>query len=457
MAYRRPTSDYVPHALGTRAIAEADFEDELPSNLHPESAYPLGSNRLPLVANFNQRLRYKNGKYFEGLPKPIDTLYDKVFYGKVDRLQNVIVPRLGSDTGAPCATARLKQISEKNVFALDFVADNFFLFRRNMKIAADEHWIESHDTNLSDIEGVGGWFNYKPLYRKLFENLIASYNNFLYYSLPKTEFNGIKTFEDYAVHFQQYVLSEKYRGPITLTEMILTYPISPRISGLAIEIEKKSYSSDLPKYIEYFEDVNFSYYVRAARKFGFYVDKNGPWRLFADVFSPPMLKILREDYSISENEIFNTYYTRTYTLDLGLLRTGLRDAWNKFADKNNRIIVSVSDTGAGCAQPYFRLQGGRATIGNNYLWNLSDMFWYRLYINVRSAESGIIYKNKDFLAREAVNVKNAYGDPHGLLYINNLFKPYMYDERLFKKHLTSADDSVIVGSVLDAPTVYVGL
>ena len=92
------------------------------------------------------------------------------------------------------------------------------------------------------------------------------------------------------------------------------------------------------------------------------------------------------------------------------------------------------------------------------------MYRFGLYISIRSVESGIVYKNKHFLTRQAVNVENAYrwASPgqlgyRGLLYINNLFKPYLYDERLFKKHLTSSDESVIVGSVLDTPTVYVGI
>ena len=37
------------------------------------------------------------------------------------------------------------------------------------------------------------------------------------------------------------------------------------------------------------------------------------------------------------------------------------------------------------------------------------------------------------------------GIQNGLLYINNLFKPYMYDERLFKKHLTSTPTSTTIG------------
>ena len=89
-------------------------------------AFPLGNNNFPLVVNYDQRLKYREGDYFYDLPKPIDTFYDKPFYGKVDRFQNVIIPK--SDTSL------IKQTSDNsNVFAFNFVSDAFFKLKRNLK------------------------------------------------------------------------------------------------------------------------------------------------------------------------------------------------------------------------------------------------------------------------------------------------------------------------------------
>ena len=116
------------------------------------SAYPLGDNSLPLVVNYDQRQKYREGDYFFDLPKPIDTFYDKVFYGKVDRFQNVIIPKTD--------TTLIKQTSDNsNVFAFDFVADAFFKLKRNLKIAGDSGGIERIDTKLYQIEAVNGWRN----------------------------------------------------------------------------------------------------------------------------------------------------------------------------------------------------------------------------------------------------------------------------------------------------------
>ena len=94
------------------------------------SAFPFGNNDAPLVVNYNERVKYRLGNYFEGLPKPIDTFYDKVFYGKVDRFQNVIIPRRD--------TTLIKQTSDNsNVFAFNFVSHSI----------SDEGW----ETNVKAL------------------------------------------------------------------------------------------------------------------------------------------------------------------------------------------------------------------------------------------------------------------------------------------------------------------
>ena len=53
---------------------------------------PQGSNGLSSLALYYQRLLYKEKIYPSELVVPLDTWYDKQFYGRVDRKQNSIVP-----------------------------------------------------------------------------------------------------------------------------------------------------------------------------------------------------------------------------------------------------------------------------------------------------------------------------------------------------------------------------
>lgn len=410
-------------------------------------AYPLGSNDLPLIVNYDQRLKYREGDYFYDLPKPIDTFYDKVFYGKVDRFQNVIIPK--SDTSL------IKQTSDNsNVFAFDFVSDAFFKLKRNLKIAGDSGGIERIDTNFYQIEAVNGWRNWQQGYSRTIKNLFLAYNNYLSL-LDKRDFNKIRTVKDYTDNLLDYLKRGTYKLPITLTEFVLSMATPYTISGIVLELSRDSYSDDLNKFTNYFLDENFAYYVRAARKFGFYVDKNAPWRLFADVISDPMLEELA-NYNTNEQNFFDNYYDRTYTLDVELFKEELVIAYNNFASENFRITESSIPT-VSCPVTTIKLIGLREQIAFQNLNDFGDPYWLSFYFNLRQLESGIKYKNAKTLIEQSVASAGAYGYDKGLVYINNLFKPYLYDERLFNTNfLTSAPDVVRVGSVEDAPVSVVG-
>ena len=432
-----------------------------PNMLAADNANPRGSNTAPLVENFEQRLRYKNASYFENLPRPIDTLYDKVFYGKVDRYQNVIVPKQDS-------TLLAQTSYEANIFAFDFVAEAFFQLQRNLTIAGDTGGIERIATVFYNLQPTRGWVNYNRIYQDYFQRLMEAYNAYLT-SLDGAAFNKVVTLKDYVAQFINFLKTRIYfdRAPITLTEFVLFGGMTPCISGLALEVAEESYSEDIVKYEKYFLDPNFSYYVRAARKFGFYVDRNGPWRLFADVFSGPMAGpdgFIDKAGHVSgdiETNFFNTYYDRTYTLDLTLLKAYLRSAYNEFAQTYHQISETVSGltkrgvSGAGvgsiaCGAPTsISIVGYRHPASAADVENLGDPFWLEFYFNTRLLESGIGYNNAPVLIEEAVKIAHAYSYDEALIYINNLFKPYLYDERLFTKHLTQADAPVRVGSVLD--------
>ena len=447
---------------------EPEFVETATGELFDDNnAAPLGANTLtPLWGNYAQRLKYRNGNYFSGLPKPIDTLYDKVFYGKVDRFQNVIVPKTD--------TTLVKQASyDENTFVFDFVADAFFNLQRNLKIAGDSGGIERDNTVLYKLDATRGLFNYDPIYRNVFRGLLNRHRGAYLWRLSKRDFNKIVTFSDYVRSVINYLKMGTYKLPVTLTAYVLSSTTPPNISGIAFETASQSYSDDLDKYTRYFLDLNFRYYVRAARKFGFYVDRNGPWRLFADVFSSPMSGpggFIEEAGSVSgdiQKNFFDTYYDRTYTLDLPLMQEMLLTAFNDFVSANKKIVESYSGlshrgiasrgTGTvGSCGATLKVLGYRHEVDSSHLEALGVGFWMWFYFNVRMLESGINYSNADALIIEATQRAATFGLDRGLIYINNLFKPYLYDERIFKSPLTQEQETVRVGSVEDVPTRIVG-
>lgn len=408
---------------------------------------PLGNNDLSLAVNYDQRVKYREGDYFSGLPKPIDTFYDKVFYGKIDRFQNVIVPKRDSSL--------IKQTSDNsNIFCFNFVADQFFKLKRNLKIAGDSGGIDRNNTKFYNINPTSGWFNYEPTYKRVLKRVFDAYDEELR-NLDKRDFNKIITVKDYADGLLDYLKKGAYKIPITLTEFVLSTATPYTVTGITIEIANDSYSDDLGKFLGYLIDNNFPYYSRAARKFGFYVDRNGPWRLFADVLSTPMLEEMA-NYDANKKNFFDMYYDRTYTLDLQLFQEQLVVAYNKFAEENYYITESSTPT-VSCPTSRINVTAVRKEINLDEVVNFGNSYWLSFYFNLRSAESGVRYKNGPSLVREAIKASNVYGFDKGLIYVNNLFKPYLYDKRLFNKNfLTRPTGTVTLGSVLDGPTTVMG-
>jgi hypothetical protein len=494
--------DSLSHEAGGLTLDESSAGLEYDYRAMYEAGYfPMGSNSLPLSLNFEERLRYKNADYFKdfGLPKPLDSLYNKNFYGRVDPLQNVIVPVRLSPYNPFVGTAghadMYKQIAEENIFALGFVADNFFDFRRNMKIASERSCLTEADSVLANPKATRGWVDYEDLYHSLFQTLVGAYNRYLQ-NLDKEKFNKIVSFKDYADGLYDYLLVGNYDVPITLTEFVVSPLAPPMITGICIEIAQQDHSKDLPKFTKYIRDVNFSYYVKAARKYGFYVDKNAPWRLWADLYSDPMLNrafaggvlpyalsqrrsgihmvdlnnngyadnpeldptVLSGGTSIAVGdwpslstagpafgtgpspgpaEMFELYYQPTYLLDLRLFIKKLTAAWNDFVVENPHVVEVVPGT-VRCPEPTFRIINFRYTISLDAAQKLGDRYWFSYYLNLRERETGVTYRNKPLLIERALQILHLHNLNEALKYLNNLFKGYLYDERFFANNKLTA-------------------
>tara|TARA_R110002020_G_scaffold78758_2_gene197873 strand:- start:870 stop:2249 length:1380 start_codon:yes stop_codon:yes gene_type:complete len=424
-------------------------------------ANPYGSNSLFLTANYRERLRYRHGNYFRGLPKPIDILYDKVYYGKTDRFQNAVVPKK-TDSNL------IKQASNtENVFAFNFVADAFFKLRRNLKIAGDSGGIVSEDTSFYDLQAKSGWVNYEPAYLAALRRFFEMYQIDYLQRRPPRELNKIVSYTDFMAGALNYYKKGTYAQPVTLTEFVLSPRTPANIGGIVIETALDGYGDDANKYLNYVIDPNFSYYVRAARKFGFYVDRNGPWRLFADIFSKPMLAELAT-YGVTQEDFFDTYFDQTWTLDIPHLKTESRKSYNAFVSANPRIVETRPGlrtrgiggspiSTVGCPTAHLVPIGTREHITAQAIDDMSDYYWLDYYFRLRSLETRVEYKNADFLIKHAQDISNSYGYEKALIYINNLFKPYLYDEKLFNLYpLTDGPESVRIGSVTDPTPIITG-
>ena len=421
---------------------------------------PLGTNDLGAAQLFEERKMYKETPYFMGLPEPLESWYDKLYFGRVDRIQNGIILRKENNG--------LKQIptGNGNIFALNFVVDAFMALKQYMRAFGDAGQI----TKISlfyDLTAVSAFHNpYQNLdalrniwSTSLAERIIAS----------KPRNSKTIDFKSYVKELLSYMKAGTNRRPITVTGYMVSNFSSPMNSGLSIQLANEDYGADAPKLHKYIMDPNFRFFARAARKFGFYVDRNAPWRIIADPFSTPMLQrmasYLKPADGPPESRFFHHYYQRTYMLEWGTpnsdprypygLQGALKKMYNDFAE-NYPSIRTTTEATVRCPQRSISDRvttvATRRAVEDMELWNYGDMYWLDLYFKIRLYESGVKFSNYDSRLR---TLRQIYKSPHllnvhdALRYVNNEIKPYLYNLRVGAKSLTREAGPVRIGSVKD--------
>jgi len=269
-------------------LVDAYLTSEVLSNLKPkpgEEIKPVATNSMPSEELFIERKEYKELAYpysNDEVPTPIDIWYNRGLYGKIDTDYNPVfvdekyLKRLPSETG--------------DTFALNFVVDAFTDLQNYMRIAANEGKIFTEDTKFLAMEPKRGWTSVQNRY---YEHITVMYEGFAATFLDQGKNKRELTdFKDFMKLFQTYLKTVQPDFPFTRTGYITSKYCPITTTGIVIELELASHGDDQVKYDDYIGDVNFVFFTRTARLFGFWVDKNAPWRLIADLKSEVMQKYM---------------------------------------------------------------------------------------------------------------------------------------------------------------------
>ena len=175
--------------------------------------------------------------------------------------------------------------------------------------------------------------------------------------------------------------------PITRTSFILSPFASTFGSGLKIAIAQLDAGNDQIKYLDFINDPNFKFYARAAKKFGFLVDKYVPWVLTYDLFTDASMNyidyyVTNEGNQITEQNFFNAFYYDSYKDDLAILQDFIKNAYEKFITL--RPIYEEEKSIIGCSQSQALETKFREQLGNN---SLSVKELIDLYIDLRYVET----------------------------------------------------------------------
>ncbi len=396
---------------------------------------PIGANDLSSFAMYYQRALYEEKIYPLNAAWPIDLWYNKQLYGKVDRAQNSI------HTTGP-SLQPISAASVPNLFALGPVVRAFQAFAAHMRKA--------------NIMGVATDRGNPKLYdvqaHQAFVNPIEKYNAYLqgayqvYHNLFTPEQNEkILSFPSFVDDYKSYLLEVVRTYPVTQTNFFLTPSVSPFSTGLAISIDNGDCGDDNYKYVNYLSDPNYDFYTKVAKKFGFIVNRNAPWILWADIFSSAFLVNLQYYYvddnpqPVNKDTFFQSFYEPTWRTDIARLRQAFVDGYNTliyrkpYAEVFPPRMVSPGTTHFQENCQLKKIIKSRPPLNEAGIEKvLTDKFMIDFYIELRQAEAATPDVNPEEVRAYAYErYRNQLNNSltkmeNAVKYINSVYSPYVY-------------------------------
>jgi len=347
-----------------------------------------GINDLGAKNLYEERIYYKLGAYPLYGPQPLDLWYKVPLYGKIDHEGDAVF--WTGYYGKVLSKANASSVS----IAPDFVAEAFENFKTEYKNSAmlnKKHDIFTEPA-LAEIKVVRGYTDVHQEHRnhfQTFHNIFSS--DFLRENGREQK---MRTFDDYLKFFVEAAESIMPYSALTKTGYILSNLCTNRISGLIIEIANAPAGNDYIKHKNYIKNGNFNMYRNFARKHGFLLDKNMPWRLIADITTIEMKKYM-SNAGISTEDLFEKYYEKSHHHDIQTLKVELYEFYKQYVQVYptfQRVTPTRHSTKVCLIK---REAISKAEFEKRYDMN----FWIKLYLYLRTKESNLNMGKSQFDAK----------------------------------------------------------
>ena len=406
--------------------------------------------------------------------KDFDLHRKQLLYGRIDRDGNAIYLH----------DANLDQIwtgEENTEFAIDFVCDAFE-WLKNHVIKARRDLDPNSVYSVHKFRATKAWragdleYSYYRYLNNLYTDFVQNYLE------EDRRYEKIVDFNSFLISFSKYMSSIAYYFPLTKTGYILSHHCSPFVSGMMVEIAKERHGTQRNKAgKKYSDDPNFPFIKKAAKKFGFMVDRNAPWRLVFNVASgglrnkheinlssPPTIKkpfgvkmpkpekeltgaaYFMADYGVrferGEGNVFDAYYTKAHMEEIRNLGSYLFLFYGAFYNQFHsytKVDLQSSPKNILCNNARLRLKylnrqalPGMATdvgplysgdpifIPEAFYQMYDDQFWLNYILKFRLLETGAPHDNMryKYFQKRMLDTYKAFGTKAALNYINDLTK-----------------------------------
>ncbi len=370
---------------------------------------------------FYERSKYKALAFAESGSPAIKDFWDHelIFYGRVDAQGSIVVPRKEKIRALPGGRT-------KSLFALDFVVDAFKDLKKNVYALQREGCLATENPDgtielyLASFEPVRA---YKSPMKGYNSQLKRIYNSFLdLYMKGENQYTEVMNFEEFRQAFQYFVKHYLHGMPFNFSSLVISPFNSVLGTGLAIDIAELDAGEDPVKEEKFLDNSRLKLYQNLAQEYGFYIDKNVPWRLVADLGSATLKPYIMGRYPEMSgiDSIFEEYYETATSQDFTLMRSQLIRFYNHFVTSRPHEMVPQRECSAKFKTIYREPAVTQASLAESY----SDADWMEMYAEFRNLESPITYPPNVVtqIIKNAKDLTNKVDTAKAIDYIDYKFK-----------------------------------
>ena len=368
-----------------------------------------GKNTDNSTANlFLRRVAYELYAYESDPSIPSDAVikdfrtYENLFYGRVDMEQRIILPKNKYLT-------RLPSKSQKTFYVLDFVADAFTDLLKTATMR-----IQDGGLPLQNVDGSEELYIGPYQVGRAYSNVGKAYNSHMK--------------EIFKIFYDVYLLE---RG----------------------KIDEITNFEDFMHIFEQFARIGFGMHKNLAAEYGFWIDKNAPWRLVANLGSSQMQAYIKKRYpeNVDLNTLFERYYQKSAQLDIKFLQNITARFYNQLA--TNKPLSRIPYEKDGCTR--YRVIT-RKTVGTGGMKD--SAFWIEKYIRLKGMESYVKYDSYelDKIIKNALDINRTLDFDRAIGYIDYKFKGFastpnssQFDQLSTSLDSTGRYDSSEIRSIID--------
>lgn len=333
---------------------------------------------------------------------------ENMLYGKVNSSffaieprHEVLVPIQGTD----------------DQFTLPFIADAFSEFEKEIRNAI----LSGKISNMPFLRQLKVYKSTESINR-LYSGLTTIMTSKIVRLLTKTrKSDNIINFEDFMVHFEDFMLEYSNNNIVTKSSFVMSNDVGLPHTALALELAEAEYASDFEKANDFINDPEYAYYLKVAEKYGFYVDKNVPWRLVANLSSRAMQLFIEESGSSSGlDSILASNFRKAYINDLGALKFCAYNAYSTIVSSRPNISKTFQENRKLFTSFEKRIPVTPEEVDILY----PDERWLQLYIKIKNNEKKLDFNEQEIkrITKNSISLKNLLDTREAMGYINRVFR-----------------------------------